>query len=105
GAAASSRTVHARRAVRHGGCSLNVSPSRQRMRPHVEERRKIDASGEQQKMAILHTAKHPFGGPGIVPRWTQSMKDAVGTAYSAGSRVWFTVSAGVLSEAYYPTID
>src|SRR5262245_37915944 len=56
-------------------------------------------------MAILLTARRAFGGPGIAPRWTQSIKDAIGTAYSAGSRVWFTVSAGVLNEAYYPTID
>jgi glucoamylase len=56
-------------------------------------------------MAILHTTKRAFGQPGIAPRWTQSIKDAIGTAYSAGSRVWFTVSAGVLNEAYHPTID
>lgn len=26
------------------------------------------------------------------PRWTQGAKDAIGTAYLAGSTVWFTVS-------------
>jgi glucoamylase len=46
-----------------------------------------------------------FGAPGLPPRWTSSEKDAVGTAYSASSRVWFTVSHGVLNEIYYPTID
>ena len=46
-----------------------------------------------------------FGKPGIEPRWTRSAKDAVGTAYSASSKVWFTTSAGVLNEVYYPTID
>src|SRR5262245_43728727 len=56
-------------------------------------------------MAILLTARRAFGGPGIPPRWTQSIKDAIGTAYSTASRVWFTVSSGVLNEAYYPTID
>jgi glucoamylase len=56
-------------------------------------------------MAILRGATRAFGGPGIAPRWTQSAKDAIGTAYSAGSTVWFTVSAGVLNEVYYPTID
>jgi glucoamylase len=56
-------------------------------------------------MRILRTAKRAFGAPGIAPRWTQSMKDAIGTAYSAGSMVWFTVSDGVLNEAYHPTID
>jgi glucoamylase len=46
-----------------------------------------------------------FGHPGIEPRWTRSAKDAVGTAYTSASRVWFTTSAGVLNEVYYPTID
>ncbi len=39
------------------------------------------------------------------PRWTSSVKDAVGTAYSASSRVWFTCSHGILNEIYHPTID
>ena len=46
-----------------------------------------------------------FGAPGAMPRWTSSVKDAVGTAYSASSRIWFTVSHGILNEIYHPTID
>jgi glucoamylase len=46
-----------------------------------------------------------FGVPGGEPRWTSSVKDAVGTAYSASSRIWFTVSHGILNEIYHPTID
>jgi glucoamylase len=46
-----------------------------------------------------------FGTPGMEPRWTSSVKDAVGTAYSASSRVWFTSSHGILNEIYHPTID
>jgi glucoamylase len=46
-----------------------------------------------------------FGSPGLEPRWTSSKKDTVSTAYSASSRVWFTVSHGTLNEIYYPTID
>ncbi|MGH9616159.1 MAG: glycoside hydrolase family 15 protein [Acidobacteriaceae bacterium] len=46
-----------------------------------------------------------FGGPGLEPRWTSSEKQTVGTAYSAASRVWFTISHGILNEIYYPTID
>jgi glucoamylase len=46
-----------------------------------------------------------FGAPGLPPRWTSSLKDAVSTAYSASSRVWFTLSHGTLNEIYYPTID
>jgi glucoamylase len=56
-------------------------------------------------MAVVRVMRPAFGAPGIAPRWTQSAKDAIGTAYSAGSTVWFTVSAGILNEAYYPTID
>lgn len=46
-----------------------------------------------------------FGAPGLEPRWTSSQKDAVSTAYSASSRVWFTLSHGIVNEIYYPTID
>jgi glucoamylase len=46
-----------------------------------------------------------FGRPGISPRWTSSAKEGVGTAYSTGSSVWFTLSHGILNEIYYPTID
>jgi len=50
----------------------------------------------------LHGA---FGRPGIPPRWTSSSKEGIGTAYSASSRVWFTISYGILNEIYFPTID
>ena len=46
-----------------------------------------------------------FGAPGLEPRWTSSNKDTVGTAYSASSQVWYTMSHGILNEIYYPTID
>ena len=46
-----------------------------------------------------------FGSPGLQPRWTSSVKDAVCTAYSGGSRIWFTCSHGILNEIYHPTID
>ncbi len=45
------------------------------------------------------------GQPGIEPRWTSSSKEGVGTAYHTASRVWFTISHGVLNEVYFPTID
>jgi glucoamylase len=56
-------------------------------------------------MAGLLTSHPATGSPGIEPRWTRSDKDGVGTAYSSLSRVWFTVSKGILNEVYYPTID
>ncbi|MGC2401613.1 MAG: glycoside hydrolase family 15 protein [Acidobacteriaceae bacterium] len=46
-----------------------------------------------------------FGWPGVEPRWTSSRKDCVGMAYSASSRIWYTISHGILNEIYYPTID
>ncbi len=56
-------------------------------------------------MATLLDQYPAPGGPGIEPRWTRSDKDGVGTAYSALSRVWFTLSRGIINEVYYPTID
>ena len=45
------------------------------------------------------------GWPGIPPRWTSSAKSGVGTALSPTSRVWFTLSHGILNEIYYPRVD
>jgi glucoamylase len=47
----------------------------------------------------------PPGAPGIAPRWTSSAKSAVGTAATAASRVWFTVSHGILNEVYASRLD
>ena len=52
------------------------------------------------------SGKNPApGGPGIEPRWTGGAKDAVGTAYSVSSRLWYTLANGINTEVYYPTID
>ena len=56
-------------------------------------------------MATIRGLREAFGKPGIEPRWTQGSKDGVGTAYSATSRVWFTLWNGAVTEVYYPTID
>jgi glucoamylase len=45
------------------------------------------------------------GAPGIEPRWTSSAKDGVGTAYHTSSRLWFTLSHGIVNEVYYPHVD
>jgi glucoamylase len=47
----------------------------------------------------------PPGSPGIRPRWTSSAKSAVGTALQAESRVWFTISHGILNEIYALRLD
>jgi glucoamylase len=45
------------------------------------------------------------GWPGIPARWTSSAKVGVGTALNQSSRVWFTLSHGILDEVYYPRFD
>ncbi|MEM0075277.1 MAG: glucan 1,4-alpha-glucosidase [Conexivisphaerales archaeon] len=45
------------------------------------------------------------GAPGIEPRWTSSAKSGVGTAASRHSKVWFTLSHGIINEVYYPRHD
>jgi glucoamylase len=49
--------------------------------------------------------REAFGGPGIEPRWTHGNKDGVGTAFSADSKLWFTLWRGVVTEVYYPLVD
>ena len=45
------------------------------------------------------------GWPGIGPRWTSSAKTGIGTALNLHSRVWFTLSHGILNEIYFPRLD
>ncbi|NUS19750.1 MAG: glucan 1,4-alpha-glucosidase, partial [Mesorhizobium sp.] len=54
-------------------------------------------------MAVTLTVAN--GAPGIPARWTSSAKSGVGTALSAKSRLWFTISHGILNEIYYPRLD
>ena len=56
-------------------------------------------------MARIRGNNHAFGWPGLEPRWTHGDKDGIGTAYSAASRIWFTVWNGIVTEVYYPTVD
>ncbi|MGD0164189.1 MAG: glucan 1,4-alpha-glucosidase [Candidatus Sulfotelmatobacter sp.] len=53
---------------------------------------------------ILHSQMAP-GAPGAIPRWTPGSKEAVGTATSTDSHVWFTLQGGILTEVYYPRLD
>jgi glucoamylase len=46
-----------------------------------------------------------FGAPGAEPRWTQSTKEGIGTAYHTSCRLWFTLSHGIIDEIYYPHVD
>src|ERR1700704_4441064 len=48
---------------------------------------------------------HAPGWPGIPPRWTSSAKTGIGTALNQHSKVWFTLSHGILNEVYFPRVD
>jgi glucoamylase len=54
---------------------------------------------------VSSSEKFAPGWPGIEPRWTSSSKTGVGTALNQHSRVWFTLSHGILNEVYYPRVD
>lgn len=56
-------------------------------------------------MAHFRGKRIAFGAPGSEPTWANSTKDGVGTAYSSGGRVWFTIWRGILTEVFYPTVD
>ena len=49
------------------------------------------------------------GWPGGMPHWNFSSKDGVGTSLARGgepgSRVWFTIRHGALTEVFYPRVD
>jgi glucoamylase len=45
------------------------------------------------------------GGPGALSHFDLARKDCVGTAANRGSRAWYTVAGGMLSDVYNPTVD
>jgi glucoamylase len=55
-------------------------------------------------MTDIHAPYAP-GWPGIPPRWTSSAKTGAGTALNQHSKVWFTLSHGILNEVYFPRVD
>src|SRR5215208_6541958 len=54
---------------------------------------------------MSESGRHAPGWPGIEPRWTSSAKTGLGTSLRPSSRVWFTLSHGILNEVYYPRVD
>ncbi|CAL8478969.1 glycoside hydrolase family 15 protein [Caballeronia sp. S22] len=56
-------------------------------------------------MANLLESSLAPGGPGIQLPWSRADKDAVGTAYSLSSQVWYTAAGGILTEVYFPDVD
>ena len=45
------------------------------------------------------------GHPGVRPTWSSSSKTGVGTALNRGSRVWFTLAEGIITEVFFPQLD
>ena len=45
------------------------------------------------------------GRPGSDPTWAIAAKCGVGTALSGKSRLWFTLSRGIVTEVYHPSVD
>ncbi|MER8431933.1 glucan 1,4-alpha-glucosidase [Mesorhizobium caraganae] len=54
---------------------------------------------------LAPSASEKMGAPGIPARWTSSAKSGVGAALSPASRIWFTLSHGIVNEVYYPGLD
>ena len=45
------------------------------------------------------------GAPGRPARWATGAKSGVGTALGTAGPVWFTLSHGIVTEVYYPSVD
>jgi glucoamylase len=54
---------------------------------------------------LSDSTQYAPGWPGIEPRWTSSAKTGIGTALNLHSKVWFTLSHGILNEIYFPRVD
>src|SRR3984885_10965063 len=59
----------------------------------------------QDEHLMKDSVRYAPGWPGIPPRWTSSAKVGVGTALNQHSKVWFTLSHGILNEVYFPRVD
>jgi glucan 1,4-alpha-glucosidase len=55
--------------------------------------------------AVASVVADPPGAPGASATWRVGDKDGVGTSVSRGSKVWFTLAEGTLSETYFPAAD
>ncbi len=56
-------------------------------------------------LPVVGSAQSAPGAPGVMPTWTTGSKEAIGTATSLESKVWFTLENGILTEVYYPRLD
>src|SRR5215469_6234640 len=54
---------------------------------------------------VLQSAVAAPGAPGVTSFFNLARKDCVGTSRNPGSKVWYTLADGVLSDVYEPTVD
>jgi len=54
---------------------------------------------------VLAAGGEAPGAPGKASNWVPGNKDGFGTARGTGSKAWYTLRNGELSEIYYPRID
>ena len=62
----------------------------------------VPAASAASAAAVAATAP---GAPGAASYFDLARKDCLGTSAGTGSKVWYTVAGGVLSDVYEPTID
>jgi len=65
----------------------------------------LSGSASAARAAVLQPAATAPGAPGLTSFFDIARKDCVGTARNTGSKVWYTVAGGVLSDVYEPTVD
>ena len=84
-----------------------TTPTLPPTRPTIISLLKATDRGKQPTDDVVRNTpdRSALNGPGISARWTSSAKTGLGTALSSQSRVWFTLSHGILNEIYYPRID
>ena len=51
------------------------------------------------------TNRLPPGAPGADAHWPSAAKNGFGTSNTLSSKVWFTLTNGVMTEVFYPTLD
>jgi len=56
-------------------------------------------------LTIGSPGQEAAGAPGAASYYDEARKDCVGTAAGTGSKAWYTVADGELSDVYAPTID
>ncbi len=56
-------------------------------------------------LTISSPGQEAAGAPGAASHYDEARKDCVGTSTNTGSKVWYTVADGELSDVYAPTID